>query len=297
MGWPDKALPGYVHGMNHSCSSLLTACLGLEACNSWLVPVIQACSATASPACDQRSLSSQRSQCGLRVQQFYEGLPQTTAEMLAFCSCPEEDQACEMARESLKGGGGGGGTSCEADQDWTCLEMLDTCRESRMCRERFDRLLWKCLGIGPASYHGETHFDWVHLSDLDLILSEDRECRMAMVSTMGTTLQHSCTCDGLYSYQHHKCRMLHRLLHDHSMFMTNVAVSGAAVQSADTDQWIHREWWLNDDFLYIGVYVVLVVALLGVVLIVLHKLGMRKRVADQVRYDTPLQKNSGTPFG
>ncbi|KAL2083444.1 hypothetical protein ACEWY4_021217 [Coilia grayii] len=274
MKWPDRGLSGHAHGMNHSCSSLMKACLEDEACNSWLVPVVQACSIS---QCDQ-------SQCGRKIQQFYEGLPQTSAEMLVFCSCDQEDQECEVARGSLHGG------TCEPDQGWTCLEMLDSCLKSRMCRERFGTLLSKCLGTRPVSYYGEASFDWVHHTDLELTLSQERECRMAMVATMGTTLQQSCSCDGLPSYELHKCNKLHQLLHNKSVFITYGATSGAPDQSAETNQWTHTEWWLSDDFLYICVYIILAVVLLSVVITVLYKLGMRKRIADQLRYDTPSQK-------
>lgn len=85
--------------------------------------MVQACPAN---QCNQ-------SQCGLRIQQFYEGMPQTMAEMLVFCTCDTEDWECQVTRASLHGG------MCEAEIDWTCLEMIDSCLESQMCRCVQDR--------------------------------------------------------------------------------------------------------------------------------------------------------------
>ncbi|XP_041921020.1 GDNF family receptor alpha-like isoform X1 [Alosa sapidissima] len=275
---PDSGLSGYVPGMSYSCSGQMNICLEDEACNRWLVPLVKACS---SP-CNQ-------SQCGQRIQQFYKGMPQTTAEKLVFCTCEPEDQECQVMRANLHGG------TCEdTEEDWTCLEMLDSCVESLMCRERFGTLLSKCLGIEPVGPDANSYSEWVNLIDSQQSWSQDRECKMALVASMGTMLQQPCSCDGLPIYELHKCNILHQLLHNKSIFISHLAITGAPDQSSEANEWISAQWRWSDHLMYIFVYSLLVVAILGVVIIVLHKLGRQKAVADQLRYGTPSQKNSGT---
>ncbi|XP_062375848.1 GDNF family receptor alpha-like isoform X2 [Sardina pilchardus] len=275
MKWPDSGLSGYAPGMSYSCSGQMNVCLELEACNRRMVPLVKACS---SP-CNQ-------SQCGQRIQQFYKGMPQTMAERMVFCRCNPEDQECLVARANLHGG------TCEdTEEDWTCLEMLDSCVESQMCRERFGTLLSKCLGIEPVGLDADSYSEWVNLIDSQLSWSQERECRMALVASMGTMLQQPCNCDGLPIYELHKCNKLHQLLHNKSMFMTHLAITGAPDPSSEATDWISAQWWWSDHLDKV-VYSLLVVTILGVVIIVLHKLGRQRAVADQVKYGTPSQKNS-----
>lgn len=85
-------------------------------------------------------------------------------------------------------------------------------------RERFGTLLSKCLGMELVGTGGDVLSEWADLMDYELNWSQDRQCRMALVASMGTTLQQPCSCDGLPTRYLHKCNLLYQLLHNKTIF-------------------------------------------------------------------------------
>lgn len=101
-------------------------------------------------------------------------------------------------------------------------------------RERFGTLLSKCLGAELVGTDGNVFSEWVDLMDYELSWSQDRECRMAVVASMGTALQEPCSCEGLPTRYVQKCNVIYQLLHNKSIF-SELEVRGNGRQGVQFD--------------------------------------------------------------
>ncbi|XP_036429436.1 GDNF family receptor alpha-like [Colossoma macropomum] len=218
----SHCLSHLVPGPNSSCLQEMTLCVQDKICNRHLVPFVQSCS---DPQCED-------SRCRLATRRFFSGLPQTVAETLVFCECERDDQDCQDVQNTLYSSSCSGGHTLP----WNCLEMLDSCTGDelcslRMCRtdcrtgnkkavlpQTFEGFLSNCFGQEGAPLSGYSTRDLIHLIDLDIFLSGDKECRMAFVATMGSILQSPCTCHGLHRDDLYRCNILQQAIQNRSHF-------------------------------------------------------------------------------
>ncbi|XP_056148220.1 GDNF family receptor alpha-like [Lampris incognitus] len=201
--WQYSNLRGRAFDGAGSCLKQTAACIHDEVCNKHLVPLVQACPA-------ERCNSSR---CQQATRLFYGGMPYRIAEMLVLCSCEPEDEDCLHLKNVLHSG------TC-GDETVTCQEGLGLCLGNRHCREQLQAFRAKCWSAedGQCSEDDYRRDECISKMDPALILGGEVQCKMAFLATVGTALQHPCTCRGLYHEDLQKCNLLHDILHNRSHF-------------------------------------------------------------------------------
>ncbi|KAM4607479.1 GDNF family receptor alpha-like [Polymixia lowei] len=186
-----------------SCTKQMTACIHDKVCNRYLVHLVQACDAD--PCNDTH--------CRRATQQFYGDMPRSVAEMLFMCECESWDQSCLLMKNTLHSG------TC-GDEIRACQEGVIRCLGDRHCRTLLKTFQSKCWNDedSQCSDSDDRNHECISQMDPALILSADVECRMAFLATVGTALQHPCTCRGLYDEDLRQCNTLNELLHNRSHF-------------------------------------------------------------------------------
>ncbi|KAJ8377728.1 hypothetical protein AAFF_G00254620 [Aldrovandia affinis] len=276
--WQRSSLLEHAHDTVSSCLSTMTACIYDEVCNARLVPLVQACSAG----------QCQPGACGRATRRFYHGLPRGVAEMLVFCECNTADRDCLRVRADLQSGTCAG----RPDQAPTCLEVYDRCMVDPLCRQRYRTFQARCLGEGEETLcHTRAPNDCLCPLDPDLIPGGDAQCRRAFVGTMGTVLQQPCTCDGLQTAHLHKCKRLHEVLHNRSVFNSHLNKGASPHHTTQGNETGLRVQWFSDQLFFALVCVLVIVIILMVVIMLLRTLGMcRKAERDKFR-PPPVRKN------
>ncbi|KAL0964655.1 hypothetical protein UPYG_G00327110 [Umbra pygmaea] len=273
--WKGSSLKEYVHESGDSCLQQTTVCLHDEVCNRWLVPLVQACS---SKRCND-------THCRQITQQFYAGLPFNVAQMFVLCECKPENQDCLQMKKSLHGG-----TCGELQEDARtpiCLEVFHSCLTEAHCRNRLEALLSKCWDteeIRCSDYAVDTC-----ISSLDpaVILGRDPECQRALSATMGTVLQHPCTCEGLYNRDLYKCNRIHEVLHNRAYFMSPLKKASTPDVPSEMNEPHQGFEWLTDLLLSVFAYVLLVVVVLLAVMVAFYR-WMHSKTENKCR---PPDKN------
>ncbi|XP_066552876.1 GDNF family receptor alpha-like [Amia ocellicauda] len=204
--WELSALAKYEHRSSRSCSDVAKLCLEDEICNRELVPHVKACS----ESLNQCNVS----QCQRAVQLFYDSLPSNVAEILVFCDCSPSDDKCLQVQGLLHSQFCSG----QLSHTPTCLEVFDICIEDIFCRHRYKTFQDKCWGAGKLICDGHMGDDCSSYLDEHLMFSGEDACKAAFTGTMGTILQHPCTCYGLENAEELKCKQLHNVLHNRSHF-------------------------------------------------------------------------------
>ncbi|KAF4090030.1 hypothetical protein AMELA_G00045010 [Ameiurus melas] len=270
--WKESRLLTYAPDI--SCVQEMTLCIQDEECNRKLVPFVQSCSA---PLCEERL-------CRLAARQFYSSLPEKVAEMLVFCQCMTDDQDCQQFQTLLNS------NSCKQDrtEQWNCLEMLDNCTGEKICRKTFEAFLSKCFGAKDVSFIGYSTTDLLHVIDLNFFVSENKECRLAFVATVGSVLQSPCTCHGLDHHNLYRCNVLQQAIHNRSYFIPQGLKENLSSTKSKVKKSQQELSWLNDQLLYIvvAVCVVALVIIAVAISIIMHKLGKKHS----------LSKNSDSRF-
>ncbi|MBN3308875.1 OX2R protein, partial [Amia calva] len=197
------------HRSSRSCSDVAKLCLEDEICNRELVPHVKACS----ESLNQCNVS----QCQRAVQLFYDSLPSNVAEILVFCDCSPSDDKCLQVQGLLHSQFCSG----QLSHTPTCLEVFDICIEDIFCRHRYKTFQDKCWGAGKLICDGHMGDDCSSYLDEHLMFSGEDACKAAFTGTMGTILQHPCTCYGLENAEELKCKQLHNVLHNRSHFGKN----------------------------------------------------------------------------
>ncbi|XP_053476530.1 GDNF family receptor alpha-like isoform X2 [Ictalurus furcatus] len=132
--------------------------------------------------------------------------------------------------------------SCKQDktEQWNCLEMLDNCTGEKIC-------------------------------------SENKECRLAFVATMGSVLQSPCTCHGLDHHNLYRCNVLQQAIHNRSYFRPQGLKENLSSTKSKVNKSQQEHSWLNDQSLYIvvAVCVVALVIIAVAIGIIIHKLGKK----------------------
>ncbi|CDQ64679.1 unnamed protein product [Oncorhynchus mykiss] len=184
----------------------MTICLHDDVCNRQMVPLVQTCLAK---HCNS-------THCQQVTQQLYAGLPYNIAEMFVLCECDPGDPDCLNMKEGLHSGTCG--EHLEEARTQICLEIFDNCLGEALCRNRLEALLSNCWDTEDTPCSDFAMDECTSLLDPALILGGDAKCRMALIATMGTTLQHPCTCGGLHSKDLYKCNMMREVLHNRTHF-------------------------------------------------------------------------------
>uniref|UniRef100_A0A3P8YWV6 GDNF/GAS1 domain-containing protein n=1 Tax=Esox lucius TaxID=8010 RepID=A0A3P8YWV6_ESOLU len=249
------------HETGGSCLQQMTICLSDEVCNRWMVPLVEACS---SSQCNSTS-------CQQMAQQFYAGLPYNVAQMFVLCDCEQGDQDCLHVKKGLHSGTCG--EHLEEARLPICLEIFDNCLMEANCRNRLEALLSECWDTEDtqcSDYGVDTCISYL---DFALILGGDPECQMALTATMGTTLQHPCTCKGLYNRDLFKCNMIHELLHNRTHYSETVMQNFHLIENgfSQSNQLTYQFFVFSDQLLCVLAYVLLVVAVLMAIMILLYR--------------------------
>ncbi|XP_034148688.1 GDNF family receptor alpha-like [Esox lucius] len=102
---------------------------------------------------------------------------------------------------------------------------------------------------------------------------------MALTATMGTTLQHPCTCKGLYNRDLFKCNMIHELLHNRTHYMSPLRKESTSHVPPQMNDSGAGHKWLSDQLLCVLAYVLLVVAVLMAIMILLYRRIYREHIS------------------
>ncbi|CAB1338520.1 unnamed protein product [Coregonus sp. 'balchen'] len=277
-----KKLTGNVHDIDGSCLQQMTICLHDEVCNRRMVPLVQTCSAK---QCNS-------THCRQVTQQLYAGLPYNIAEMFVLCECDPGDPDCLHMKEGLHSGTCG--EHLEEARTQICLEIFDNCLREALCRNRLEALLSNCWDTEDTPCSDYAMDECTSLLDPALILGGDAECRMALIATMGTALQHPCTCDGLHNKDLLKCDMMHQVLHNRTHFMSPVKKDRTPYVPPPVSESGSGYEWLSDQLLYVFAYILLVAVVLMAVMIVFH---IRTHRGNEKPQFHPPDKNGVVIFG
>lgn len=100
-----------------SCIDRAMVCVGDAVCNSYLVPVLQAC----------RADQCRPGRCQQAAQRFYGSMPSNVAEMLVMCECEASDQNCMSMKSALH-------SSTCGEESRMCQDTIYECIEDDNCR-------------------------------------------------------------------------------------------------------------------------------------------------------------------
>uniref|UniRef100_A0A8C8EUT8 GDNF/GAS1 domain-containing protein n=1 Tax=Oncorhynchus tshawytscha TaxID=74940 RepID=A0A8C8EUT8_ONCTS len=256
--WKSSSLKEYVHDIDGSCLQQMTICLHDDVCNRQMVPLVQTCLAK---QCNS-------THCRQVTQQLYAGLPYNIAEMFVLCECDPGDPDCLHMKEGLHSGTCG--EHLEEARTQICLEIFDNCLGEVLCRNRLEALLSNCWDTEDTPCSDFAMDECTSLLDPALILGGDAKCRMALIATMGTTLQHPCTCGGLHSKDLYKCNMMREVLHNRTHFMSPVKKESTPYVPPPMSESESGYEWLSDQLLNVFAYILLVAVVLLGVMIVFH---------------------------
>ncbi|XP_030628108.1 GDNF family receptor alpha-like [Chanos chanos] len=272
IGMQLASMEGTLHTTNRSCVQEMMLCIQDEVCNRQLVPFVQACSGT---PCNI-------SECRQAMKKFYGALPLNVAEMLVFCDCELEDKDCQHVKTTLHS------DTCGVQTEaLTCLEILDECLGDDLCRQMFDAFLSKCFDTEEDPYFSSDAIDWLNVMDPNLFRGGEQECRTVFVATMGSILQHPCTCNGISSNYLYRCNVLLQTFQRSNFlrYWNKGNVQHLPPQVNDSRfgyLQLHDEFNRNrnrsfahitDQLLYIFAYLFVVVVILLAVIIILHQQG------------------------
>ncbi|KAG9344211.1 hypothetical protein JZ751_010880 [Albula glossodonta] len=259
-----------------SCFHTAANCVNDEVCNAQLVPLVQACTASRCNA----------SACARATWQFYHSLPRTVAEMLVFCECDAADLNCLRFRADLQSGTCSG----QLDQMPNCLELHGRCMKDELCRRRYWAFQSKCFREGEEC-HALAPSNCLCLLDPELILGGDAKCQWAFMGTMGTMLQQPCTCEGLQAAHLHKCKKLHEVLHNRSIFISHFNNEVFPHHKAYGNETGLTAQWFSDQLLFSLICILVIVIILMIIIMVLRTLGMC-RVAEKAKFHPPPVKKN-----
>ncbi|XP_020316201.1 GDNF family receptor alpha-like [Oncorhynchus nerka] len=274
--WKSSSLKEYVHDIDGSCLQQMTICLHDDVCNRQMVPLVQTCLAK---QCNS-------THCRQVTQQLYAGLPYNIAEMFVLCECDPGDPDCLHMKEGLHSGTCG--EHLEEARTQICLEIFDNCLGEALCRNRLEALLSNCWDTEDTPCSDFAMDECTSLLDPALILGGDAKCRMALIATMGTTLQHPCTCGGLHSKDLYKCNMMREVLHNRTHFMSPVKKESTPYVPPPMTESESGYEWLSDQLLNVFAYILLVAVVLLGVMIVFH---IRKHKGNKKPQFHPPDKN------
>ncbi|XP_064808822.1 GDNF family receptor alpha-like [Oncorhynchus masou masou] len=270
--WKSSSLKEYVHDIDGSCLQQMTICLHDDVCNRQMVPLVQTCLA--------KQCNSTR--CRQVTQQLYAGLPYNIAEMFVLCECDPGDPDCLHMKEGLHSGTCG--EHLEEARTQICLEIFD----NSAGLNRLEALLSNCWDTEDTPCSDFAMDECTSLLDPALILGGDAKCRMALIATMGTTLQHPCTCGGLHSKDLYKCNMMREVLHNRTHFMSPVKKESTPYVPPPMSEPESGYEWLSDQLLNVFAYILLVAVVLLGVMIVFH---IRKHKGNKKPQFHPPDKN------
>ncbi|XP_071399912.1 GDNF family receptor alpha-like [Centroberyx affinis] len=270
--WQSSSLIGYVYDGAGSCLKQMNVCLQDEICNRHLM-LLHACSA------DQCN----NTHCQQVTQHFYAGMPYNVAEMLVMCECESWDQGCLRMKSTLQSG------TC-GEEIWTCQDGLNRCLGDWHCSNVLKTFQTKCWEDTQCVDDDDRSDDCIGQMDPALILGGDFQCKMAFLATVGTALQHPCTCKGLYNEDLLKCNVLHDIFHNRSHFMIPwKSVGGPKPPQMNESEQGHKR---GTDYLLI--YAIAYVLLSGVALlmpmVVFYNIWMWRR-RDKTKFHPPKKSN------
>ncbi|XP_015218151.1 GDNF family receptor alpha-like isoform X2 [Lepisosteus oculatus] len=260
--WESSALAKHAYGRKGSCLDVTRLCLQDEICNRQMVPHIQACSGNPNHC--------NATHCQRAVQLFYDQMPYSVAVMLAFCDCSPTDDQCLQVKDVLHS------RFCSEQQGTspTCLEVLDRCLEETSCRHRYEVFHSKCWGGGRAVCRGHAGDGCESHMHEEMMRTDDNECRAAFIGTMGTFLQHPCTCNGLQNTEQLKCKQLNNVLHNRSHFVFHLTRESFPLYGGSLDN-VSSKTGLSSLFsgtvAFVFVYIIVILLVIGVTMWVLHK--------------------------
>ncbi|XP_070301144.1 GDNF family receptor alpha-like [Salvelinus sp. IW2-2015] len=279
--WKSSSLKEYVHDIDGSCLQQMTICLHDDVCNRQIVPLVQTCLAK---QCNS-------THCRQVTQQLYAGLPYNIAEMFVLCECDPGDPDCLHMKEGLHSGTCG--EHLEEARTQICLEIFDNCLGEALCRNRLEALLSNCWDTEDTPCSDFSMDECTSLLDPALILGGDAKCRMSLIATMGTTLQHPCTCGGLHNKDLFKCNMMREVLHNRTHFMSPVKKESTPYVPPPMSESESGYEWLSDQLVNVFAYILLVAVVLLGVMIVFH---IRTHRGNEKPQFHPPDKNSVVIF-
>ncbi|XP_029962865.1 GDNF family receptor alpha-like [Salarias fasciatus] len=242
MDWKTSALKDLVNDAAGSCLDRTRVCVSDTVCNRHLVPVLQECTT---------KCHSER--CLQATRRFYSRMPQNVAEMLAMCECEASDQTCLHMRNVLHGG------TC-GEEPWICQQALHQCVEDDNCRNLLEMFQAKCWSPEEAACSDSMLRSEECFTRMDpaLVLGGDSECKKAFLDTLGTVLHHPCVCKGMNSQDLATCERIHDVLHDRSLFTTNLTNHAGPSKSPGKNKSKPDSTQVHDYLLYAVAAVLLV---------------------------------------
>ncbi|XP_064411336.1 GDNF family receptor alpha-like [Latimeria chalumnae] len=193
------------YNSSRSCLDITLLCIGDEVCNKQLIPQIKACS--------EKENQCNFTQCQNAIRSFYDNLPLNVGKMLVFCNCNPSDARCQQAKEVLHS------RPCGITEDNlpTCVEVIHSCLDDEICRQRYEVFQSKCWGhLTKPCYNDEDCLRSINRKDATC--TGDDECRAAYIGTRGTILQTKCTCNQLMQTERPLCELFYHILYNQTCY-------------------------------------------------------------------------------